>query len=188
VLDNLQRDAARLYTPGAKSTYLLEALLFNNGFQAVVCYRLARWFKKNGIPFFGPFFSRLGLLLTGVEISHAAEIGPGLMISHGTGIVIGGYTRIGQDVTLLHQVTLGSPSPDRVPEMPTIGDRVFIGAGAKLIGKITIGDDTFIGANAVVTRNIPAGSKVVVLQKLVVKGREGADGAERQEAGGEEQG
>ncbi len=163
---NLKQDVARLRSEGASPTYWLEALLFNNGFQAVVFYRLARWFKKNGIPFLGPAFARLGLLLTGVEISHAAEIGPGLMISHGTGIVIGGFAKVGSGVTLLHQVTLGSPSAARLTEMPTLEDGVFVGAGAKLIGKITVGQGAFIGVNAVVTRDIAPGSKVLVSQKL----------------------
>ncbi len=166
---NLEQDAARLRSEGASSTYLLEALLFNNGFQAVLFYRLARWFKKNGIPLLGPAVARLGLFFTGVEISHAAEIGPGLMISHGTGIVIGGFAKIGSGVTLLHQVTLGSPSAARLEEMPTVEDSVFVGAGAKLIGKITIGEGAFIGVNAVVTRDIAPGSKVLVSQKLHIK-------------------
>lgn len=166
---NLSQDAARLRSATSSSTYLLEALLFNNGFQAVVFYRLARWFKQNGIPFLGPAFARLGLLFTGVEISHAAEIGPGLMISHGTGMVIGGFAKVGSSVTLLHQVTLGSPSAARLEEMPTLEDDVFVGAGAKLIGSITIGQGAFIGVNAVVTRDIAPGSKVLVSQKLHVK-------------------
>ena len=76
------------------------------------------------------------------------------------GLVVGNGTRIGADALLLHQVTLGAASDRRIGEMPTLGDRVFIGAGAKLIGGITVGDDVFIGVNAVVTRDVPSNSKV----------------------------
>ena len=160
---NLRQDARRLELAG-RLKYpwnILEALLFDNGFQAVVCYRVARWFKRSGIPFVGPSVARLGLFFTGVEISPNAEIGPGLRISHGTGIVIGGNARIGSGAALLHQVTLGSPSEGRVDEMPVVGDNVFIGAGSKLIGRIEVGDDVVIGPNCVITRKIPSGSKVL---------------------------
>ena len=74
--------------------------------------------------------------------------------------MIGGYARLGAGALVLHQVTLGSPSQGRVTEMPTVGDRAFLGAGCKLIGAITIGDDVTIGPNAVVTQDIPSGSRV----------------------------
>jgi serine O-acetyltransferase len=160
---NLRRDAARLQNVG-RLPYpwnVLEALLFDNGFQAVVIYRFARWFKVRRIPFLGPAIARLGTFLTGAEISPSAQIGPGLRISHGVGIVVGGHARIGAGAVLLHQVTLGSPSEGRVDEMPVLGDGVFVAAGAKLIGRIEIGDGVIIGPNCVVTRNIPAGSKVL---------------------------
>ena len=162
MLDNLKRDTRRLRETKSRPSpfYVLESLLFENGYQAVVAYRLASWFKHRRIPLLGPLFARLGLLLTGVEISPAAVIGPGLMISHGSGIVIGGDARIGADAMLMHQVTLGAASTRRLDEMPTVGDRVFIGAGAKLIGGITVGDDVFIGVNAVVATDVPSRSKV----------------------------
>ena len=160
---NLGRDLGRLRhkSKGRSPAWALDAFLFDNGFQAVFFYRLARWFKRRRIPVFGPFFGRLGTFFTGTEISPSAEIGPGLRITHGLGLVVGGYARIGADATLLHAVTIGSLSEDRVDQMPAIGDRVFIGAGATLLGAITIGDDAFIGAGALVTRNILPGSRVL---------------------------
>ncbi len=162
MLDNLRRDTRRLREIKTKPFpfYVLESLLFENGYQAVVAYRLASWFKHRRIPFFGPLFARMGLFFTGVDISPGAVIGPGLFISHGTGIVIGNGVRIGDDAVLLHQVTLGAPSTRRIGEMPTVGDRAFIGAGAKLIGGVTVGDDVFIGVNAVVASDVPSHSKV----------------------------
>jgi serine acetyltransferase len=164
MLANLRRDAARLAeTAGGKSALrvVAEGLLFDNGFQAVVLYRLARWFKVHRIPFCGPAFARLNLFLTGAEISPSAAIGPGLRISHGVGLVVGGYARIGADAVLLHGVTLGSPGPERIEEMPLLEDRVFVGAGVAILGRVTIGAGSFIGAHAVVTRDVPPASRVL---------------------------
>ncbi len=132
MLDTVRRDLARLAEikgrrPGRA---LAEGLLFENGFQAVVLHRVAHALRRRGIPFFGPFFARLGLLLTGVDISPAAVIGPGLYVSHGVGLVIGGGVVIGERAFLLGGVNLGAPSQARLDEMPTLGDDVFVGAGA----------------------------------------------------------
>ena len=164
MLDNLRHDTRRLLAIKSKPFpwYVVESLLFETGYQAVVLHRLAHWFKSRGVPALGPAVARLNQFLTGVEIGPAATIGPGLMIVHGQGIVVGGYARIGRNATLLQQVTIGSPSPDHRERMPTIGDDVFIGAGAKVIGAITIGDGSFIGVNAVVAQDVPPGSRVVV--------------------------
>ena len=174
MLDNLKRDTRRLREVKKKAFpfYVLESLLFENGYQAVVLHRVAAWFKHRRIPVLGPFFARFNLFLTGVDVAPGAVIGPGLRISHGTGLVIGNGVRIGADATLLHQVTMGASSHRRVEHMPTVGDRVFIGAGAKLIGGITVGDDVFIGVDAVVTRDIPSGSKVTTKAGIAVIGRE----------------
>ena len=163
MLDLLRADLARLEAIKSRQGFrlLVESLLFDNGFNAVVLYRIAHWFRSQGVPFLGPLFGRLSVLLTGAEIAPGTEIGPGLMISHGQGIVIGQWSKLGSGVTLLHQVTLGGPSIRRTEEMPRVGDDVFIGAGAKLIGGITVGDGAFIGVNAVVAQDVPAGSKVV---------------------------
>jgi serine O-acetyltransferase len=171
MFDNLSQDIERLRETRARPfpVFLIEALLFDNGFQAVFLYRLAHFFKRRRIPFFGPFFGRLCQFLTGVEIAPGAEIGPGFSISHGHGIVIGQWARLGAQNTLMHQVTLGAPGPGRLAEMPTLGDRVFVGAGAKLIGRIAIGDDVFVGANAVVGQDIPAGHRVLVASELKIR-------------------
>ena len=146
--------------------YLLEGLLFENGYQAVVLYRVASWFKRHGIPFFGPFFARLSLFLTGVDIAPGAEIGPGLLVSHGVGLVIGDRVRLGENAVLLHQVTIGAPDRGRVEEMPVVGDNLYVGAGARLIGAITVGDNVIIGANAVITEDVPSDTRIVVRQEL----------------------
>jgi serine O-acetyltransferase len=163
MLDNLREDTRRLREIKTKPYpwHVIESLLFETGYQAVILHRIAHWFKRHGIPVLGPLVARFNQHLTGVDIGPGAEIGPGLRIAHGTGIVIGGYARIGRNALLLHQVTIGSPSPKVVEKMPVIGDNVFIGAGAKVIGEIRIGDDVFIGVNAIVAQDIPDGSRVL---------------------------
>ncbi|MEM8963862.1 MAG: serine O-acetyltransferase [Acidobacteriota bacterium] len=138
-----------------------EGLLFDSGLQAVVLHRLAHAIRKAGVPFLGPLIGRFSQVFTGVEIAPGTQIGPGLLISHGNGIVIGQWSRLGRDCTLMHQVNLGAPSLGRRKTMPVVGDRVFIGAGARLIGGITVGDDVFIGVNAIIAEDIPSGCKVV---------------------------
>ncbi len=163
MFDNLRQDTRRLRAIKKESFrwYVLESLLFENGYQAVVLYRVASWFKRYRIPFFGPFFARLCLFVTGVDIAPGALIGPGLMISHGVGIVIGDRPRIGSGALLHHQVTLGAPTVHRIDQMPVVGRDVVIGAGARLIGGIRVGDRVFIGTNAVLTEDVPDDSKVV---------------------------
>ncbi|HVR29244.1 MAG TPA: serine O-acetyltransferase [Thermoanaerobaculia bacterium] len=170
---NLAADARRLRELKSKRFpwYVVESLLFENGYQAVVLHRLAHACRRRGIPVLGPLFARLSLFLTGVDIAPGAEIGPGLLISHGVGIVIGGYARIGAGATLLHQVTIGGPYPSRRREMPTIGDQVFLAAGAKVIGAVRVGDRVFVGAGAIVTQDVPDDSVVVAAGGVEIRPR-----------------
>ncbi len=173
MLENLRQDTRRLRAIKRRGFpwYVVESLLFENGYQAVILYRIAHWFKRRRIPFFGPAFTRLSQFLTGVEIAPGAAIGPGLMISHGHGIVVGEGARIGARALLMHQVTIGAADVERLDRMPTIGDDVVIGAGARLIGGIRVGDRVLVGVNAVVTRDVPDDSKVVRESGQTVKRR-----------------
>ncbi len=160
---NLRHDSQRLRLNRRDSPwYLVEAVLFDNGFQAVMLHRLAHVFKRHRVPLLGSFIARLNLFLTGVDIAPGVEIGPGLIISHGTGLVIGSRVRIGRQACLLHQVTIGAPHHGRLDDMPRLGDDVFVGTGAKLIGAIHIGDRAFVGVNAIVTVDVAADAKVLV--------------------------
>ena len=105
--------------------------------------------------------SHLSRWLTGIEIHPGAQLGPGLFIDHGMGIVIGETAELGENVSLYHGVTLGGVSWRREKRHPTIGNHVVIGAGAKILGPITIGDYTRIGANSVVIKDVPDNSVVV---------------------------
>ncbi len=173
MFDNLRQDTRRLRAIKTKSFpwYVIESLLFENGFQAVVLYRIASWFKRHRIPFFGPLFARLSILLTGVDIAPGAQIGPGLMISHGVGLVIGDRTRIGSGALLHHQATFGAPTVQKISQMPVVGDDAIIGAGARLIGGIKVGDRVLVGTNAVVTENVPDDAKVILDASVLVERR-----------------
>lgn len=173
LFDALKQDTRRLLEIKSKGSpwYVLESLLFENGYQAVVMHRMAHWFRRRGIPVLGPLIARLSLFLTGVDIAPEAVIGPGLRIAHGVGLVIGNKVRIGEQATLLHQVTIGAPSTRRIAQMPAIGDGVFIAVGARLIGGITIGDRVFVGANCVLTEDVPGDSKVTLAAVPTVEAR-----------------
>src|SRR5690606_6643808 len=105
--------------------------------------------------------SQLARATTGIEIHPGARLGRRLFIDHGMGVVIGETTVVGDDVMLYHGVTLGGRSLNRGKRHPTLGDRVTVGAGAKVLGPVWVGDDAQIGANAVVVKDVPAGAVAV---------------------------
>lgn len=113
-----------------------------------------------GLRFPARVLSQLTRFATGIEIHPGATIGRRFFIDHGMGVVIGETAEIGDDVMIYHGVTLGGRSLAKVKRHPTIGNRVTIGAGAKVLGPIYIGDDSAIGANAVVVKDAPAESIV----------------------------
>ncbi len=145
--------------PAAHST--LEVLLCYSGLHAVWGHRLAHWLWKRDFRFLARWLSQFMRWLTGIEIHPGATIGPRFFIDHGMGVVIGETAEVGADVTLYHGVTLGGTSLNKGKRHPTLGDRVVVGAGAKVLGAITIGADTRIGANAVVVKSVPENSVVV---------------------------
>ena len=107
---------------------------------------------------------------TGIEIHPGAKIGKGLFIDHGTGVVIGQTAIIGDNVTMFHGVTLGGTGNEKTKKRhPTIGNNVFIGSGAKILGNINIGNNVKIGANAVVLNDVEEGRTVVGIPGYVVK-------------------
>jgi serine O-acetyltransferase len=140
-----------------------------SGLHAIWTHRISHWLWKHNVKFFSRWLSQMARWLTGIEIHPGATIGQGFFIDHGMGVVIGETAEIGRDVTLYHGVTLGGTSLNKGKRHPTIGDRVVIGAGAKVLGAITIGDDSRIGANAVVVKSVPQNSVVVGVPGQIVK-------------------
>ncbi len=153
--------------PAARSR--LEVFFVYSGLHAVWMHRLAHWLWKRNFKFLARCLSQLTRGLTGIEIHPGASIGSGLFIDHGMGVVIGETAEVGADVTLYHGVTLGGTSLEKGKRHPTIGDRVVIGAGAKVLGNITIGADSRIGANAVVVKSVPPNSVVVGVPGQIVR-------------------
>lgn len=153
----LRRDYARLAALRQRSGtgFLLDCLLFDNGFQAVCGYRISSALKRAGVPVLPSLVWRWTLWACGVDINPRATFGPGLVISHGVGLVVGGDVTVGEDCLIHHQVTLGAPTVGRIEQNPKVGDRVTLGAGAKVIGAITLGDDAIVGANALVLEDVP---------------------------------
>ena len=139
---------------------LIDALILDSGFQALMLYRSGHTMRGWGIPFLPALCRRLSIALCGIDILPHAEIGCGCYIPHGVGIVVGGATVIGEDCTILQGVTFGESRFD-TDACPRVGDRVTIGAGAKLLGAITVGDEAFIGAGAVVLDDVPPGQVAV---------------------------
>lgn len=153
--------------PAARSS--LEVLLLYPGLRAIRMHRKAYWFYHKGFFFIARWISQRAVRKTGIEIHPAAHIGHRLFIDHGTGVVIGETTEIGDDVTIYQGVTLGGTGKDIGKRHPTIGNRVTIGAGAKVLGPFKVGDNSNIAAGAVVLDEIPPDSTAVGVPARVVK-------------------
>ena len=156
LIDFLQ--AYKRYDPAAKS--LLEVALLYPGPKAMMFHRLSHWLYKEKLYFLARLFSELSRFITGIEIHPGAKIGKRLVIDHGVGLVIGETSEVGDDCVIFHQVTLGGVKFDPSKRHPTVGNRVLIGTGAKIMGPITLGDDSRVGANAVVTKSVDPGVTV----------------------------
>lgn len=168
MLTEIRRDirAARERDP-ARPT-VLEVVLSYPGVHAVWGHRLTHWLWRRGARLTARVLAELNRILTGVDIHPGAALGSGLFIDHATGVVIGETAEVGEDVTLFHGVTLGGTGRETGKRHPTIGDRVIVGAGAKILGPIKIGDDSRIGANAVVVKEVPSSAVVVGVPGQVV--------------------
>ncbi len=130
-------------------------LLFFKGFQALQAYRVAHWLWDKGRRDMARFFQMRISEVFGVDIHPAARLGRGIMIDHAHSIVIGETAVVGDNVSMLHSVTLGGTGKEEEDRHPKIGDGVLIGAGAKILGNIKIGRCSRIAAGSVVLRDVP---------------------------------
>lgn len=151
------------YDPAAKS--YLEIILLYPGPKAIFFHSMAHFLYQKKLFFVARFLSELSRWLTGVEIHPGAQIGRRLVIDHGMATVIGETAVIGDDCIIFHEVTLGGVRFHPVKRHPTVGNRVIIGTGAKILGPVTIGDDVKIGANAFVMKDVPPGALIVGILK-----------------------
>jgi serine O-acetyltransferase len=163
VAGEVRRDltAARQRDPAAIGVSAPEVLAAWPGVHALLTHRIAHALHSAGVPLAPRALAYASRSLTGIEIHPAADIGDGLFVDHGMGVVIGETAEIGDDVTLYQGVTLGGTGFAAGKRHPTVEDNVTIGSGAKLLGPITIGHGAKIGANAVVIHDVPANTTVV---------------------------
>ena len=157
--------------PAARTT--LEVVLLYQGFHALFYHRQAHWLYQHKHFFLARALSQFARHMTGIEIHPGATIGRRLFIDHGTGVVIGETTVIGDDCTIYQGVTLGGTGKDKGKRHPTLGNHVMVGSGAKVLGPIEIGNDVRIAAGAVVLSDIPDHSTAVGVPARVVR-RNGA--------------
>ena len=150
----------------------VHALIFHRFTHKLYCYNF-KWLAR--------VIANIVRWYTGIEIHPGAKIGRRFFIDHGTGIVIGETAEIGDDVTLYHGVTLGGTTWKKGKRHPTLGDRVVVGAGAKVLGPIIVGEGGRIGSNAVVTKDVPDNATVVGVPGRVIEQKKDQKHSQRAE-------
>lgn len=174
MLAGLRRDLEVIVARDPASRGYVDAAFNYPGWHALVAHRAAHTLWHRGHRVTARLVATLARTVTGIDIHPAARLGDGVWIDHGVGVVIGETTEVGDDVTIYQGVTLGGTSLHKGKRHPTIGSRVVIGAGAKVLGAVEVGDDSRVGANAVVVRDVPAGSVVVGVPGQVIASTTGA--------------
>lgn len=153
--------------PAARSSF--EIMMLYPGFKAVRMYRRAHWYYSHKMFFLARAVSQRCVKKTNIEIHPGATIGRRLFIDHGTGVVIGETTIIGDDCTIYQGATLGGTGKEHGKRHPTLGNNVMVGCGAKVLGPFKVGDNTNIAAGAVVLSEIPPNSTAVGVPAKIVK-------------------
>ena len=182
-IDNIKTDiqSVKDRDPAAHSS--LEIILTYSGLHAVIMYRAAHqlYIRKHGT--LARIVSQLARFLTGIEIHPGAKIGKGLLIDHGSGVVIGETAEIGDNCLLYQGVTLGGTGKDHGKRHPTLGNNVMVGSGAKILGPFKVGDGAKIAANAVVLEEVPPNCTAVGVPARIVRSNGKKTGAGCQDLG-----
>ncbi|CAM3976728.1 serine O-acetyltransferase [Cohnella lubricantis] len=153
--------------PAARSRF--EVIFTYSGLHAIWAHRVAHAMYRRRLFTLARVISQVSRFMTGIEIHPGAKIGRKLFIDHGMGVVIGETCEIGDEVVIYQGVTLGGTGKEKGKRHPTIGNRVVIASGAKVLGSFTVGDNSNIGANSVVLRPVPPDSTVVGIPGRIVK-------------------
>lgn len=170
IIDTIRKDiqAIRERDPAARST--LEIVLCYPGLHALEVHRVAHWLYRRRLKLLARIISHLNRFFTGIEIHPGAQIGRGVFIDHGMGVVIGETTVIKDNVTLYQGVVLGGTGKEKGKRHPTIEEGAVIASGAMVLGSFTVGENARVGAGAVVLDSVPPNSTVVgVPAKVVVR-------------------
>lgn len=157
-LTKLKKDYLRYSRSEVSSIRIIRLAFAKPGFRAMCCYRLGHALRKKNFPLLAGLCQRIMHHFCHCYISVSAEIGPGFLIAHVGGIVIGSKTIIGSNCDIRQNVTLGgnyNRKDDEGRSQPVLGDGVSIGAGACILGPVKVGANSIVGANSVVTRDVP---------------------------------
>ncbi|MBF9049935.1 serine O-acetyltransferase [Roseobacter sp. HKCCD9010] len=167
-------DIVAVYERDPACHRFLQPLLYFKGFQAIQAYRIGHWLWREGRKDFAYFIQMRVSEAFGIDIHPAARIGQGIMIDHAHSIVIGETAVVGDNVSMLHSVTLGGTGKEEEDRHPKIGDGVLIGAGAKVLGNIHVGNCSRVAAGSVVLEDVPACKTVAGVPAKIV-GEAGCD-------------
>lgn len=161
ILESAACDIIAIKTRDPACRAYIQPILYLKGFQAVTTHRVANWLWRNGRTHLAYYFQSLSSEVFAVDIHPAAKFGKGILLDHATSFVAGETSIVGDNVSILHEVTLGGTGNESGDRHPKVECGVLIGAGAKLIGNITIGRCAKIGAGSVVLDDVPAHTTVV---------------------------
>ncbi|NLL88747.1 MAG: serine O-acetyltransferase [Firmicutes bacterium] len=170
MIDTIRKDiqAIKERDPAARNT--LEIVLTYPGLHALEIHRIAHWLHRRKLKLLARIISHLNRFFTGIEIHPGAQIGRGVFIDHGMGVVIGETTVIKDNVTLYQGVVLGGTGKEKDKRHPTIEQGAVIASGAMVLGSFTVGENARVGAGAVVLNSVPPNSTVVgVPAKVVIR-------------------
>lgn len=173
-IDAARADLVAVYERDPACHRLLQPILYFKGYQAVQAYRVGHWLWVQGQVDLAYFFQMRISEIFGIDIHPAARIGRGIMIDHAHSIVIGETAVVGDNVSMLHAVTLGGTGKEEEDRHPKIGNGVLIGAGAKVLGNIRIGDCSRVAAGSVVLHEVPPCKTVAGVPAKIV-GEAGCD-------------
>lgn len=153
--------------PAARSA--IEVLILYQGVHALIWHRFAHWFYEHHMFFIARMISQIARFFTLIEIHPGAQLGHGILIDHGSGVVIGETTVVGDNCTIYQGVTLGGVGTQKGKRHPTLGNNVTVGAGAKILGSFEVGDNCSIAANAVLLRQLDENSTAAGIPARPVK-------------------
>lgn len=169
MISRIREDVQAVFERDPAARSRIQVFFLYPGVCAIRNHRVAHWLYGKKLYFIADCISKYTRRKTGIEIHPAAQIGKGVFIDHGMGVVIGETTVVGDYCTIYQGVTLGGTGKDKGKRHPTIGKNVTIGSGAKILGPFTVGDNSKIAANAVVLNEIPPNSTCVGVPAHIVK-------------------